>query len=193
MSVINQQDRHPQVLDRRIRVYTDQHGRKWVAQVSKRTDHPVEPLRPRGWSVPVKGGLPPQRYLKVSLDPENANALTVDYGPLSDAYRASYEEWRLERDRQGRAMLKSAYNPDAPANEVLDVVGPEPFPWQYWEACRNPELEGHEWALGLSDARPTWADRYFSRPVDGLAFMRKKAVVDLPAASPKRAAGAARA
>jgi len=189
MSLAIKQNDHPQVKDRRFRIFTDPHGRKWEAQISKQTDKPVEPLKPRGWRAPVKGGLPPHRYIRVSNDPESPTLLAIDYEGIIGEYRRLDDEWLQRLLREGRRLYKSEFNPEEPGDEVLDLVGPRPFPWQYWRACQDEKATGHDWALGLSDERPDWADDYFARPSDGAAFLYKQAA-PAPKARKSAAAGA---
>lgn len=182
--VLLQKEQHPQVKHRRFQIYTDVHGRKWEAPIDTRTFAPVAPLKPRGWSAPVKGGLTPERYIRYSQDLETPFALTIDYARLIGDYKESYTEWHKLLVREGRRMLKGAFDPANPAQQVLDVVGPEPFPWQYWEACASPQAEGHRWALGLSDERPSWADRWFAPKPTGAEFL----YAPKAAAAPRKAA-----
>lgn len=174
MSLVIKSVDHPQVKDRRFAIWTDQHGRQWEAQESKETGKPAELLRPRGWRAPVKGGLPPHRYLRVANDPENPRRLTIHYDGIIEEYRRLDDEWLARLLREGRRLNKSTFDPEHPSEEVLDVVGPRPFPWQYWLACKDANAEGHEWALGLSKERPSWADQYFARRDDGAAFLYRK-------------------
>lgn len=171
MALITSKEKHPQIDDRKLRVYTDEHGRKWEAIISKKTDHPVSPLKPRGWRAPVKGGQTPDRYIRFSTDDENVNQVTIDYDQLIGAYKDAFTEWRGELVRRGRQMLGTEFDADNPSPAVLDVVGPQPFPWQYWQACRDPQALGHAWALGLDDERPAWADLYFAPKAADDAFL----------------------
>jgi hypothetical protein len=152
-----QKEKHPQIEDRRWAIWTDAHGRKWGANESKRTGRPAEPLKPQGWSAPVKGGETPQRYLRYSDNPETPRAIAIDYEGLINAYRASLEEWQAEVQRQGMKY------PDKTREQLETIVGPKPFPWQYWLACKDSIAEGHRWALGLSEQRPLWADDWFPK------------------------------
>ena len=168
-----QKEKHPQVESRKIRFFTDQHGRKWWANIQGKSEHPCETLKPKGWRPPVKGGLPETLYFRFNVDPDNIQRVDIDYDRLIEPYRASFVEWARERDRQGRRLLKSAYDPQQPSDEVLDVVGPLPFPWQYWVACKEEDAVGHLWALGLSDERPEWADQFFVPREVSVSFLRK--------------------
>lgn len=154
----NQKEKHPQVEDRRWRVWTDEHGRKWGAVESKKTGRPAEPLQPQGWRAPVKGGETPQRFVRYSEDPANPQAITIDYPGLIGAYRASLDEWNAEVHRL------SVKFPDKSRQQCEEIAGPQPFPWQYWLACADPKADGHRWALGMDTKRPAWADDYFAPP-----------------------------
>lgn len=154
----NQKEKHPQVEDRTWRVYTDNHGRKWGASRSKTTDRPASPLKPQGWSAPVKGGLPPERFIRHSEDPERPTLLTIDYDGLIGAYRDSLDEWNREVQRLSQKF------PDKTRQQCEEIAGPPPFPWQYWLACKDEKADGHAWALGQSKKRPEWADMYFAPP-----------------------------
>lgn len=171
MSLAIKQNDHPQVKDRRFRVYTDPHGRKWEAQVSKTTDKPVDPLRPRGWRPPVKGGLPPHRYLRPTNDLENPTLLAIDYDGIIAEYKRIDADWQRLFMREGRRLHKGEFDPTHPSDELMDLVGPRPFPWQYWQACKDPNAVGHEWALGRDPEWPDWAHQFFTRHDDAADFL----------------------
>jgi len=169
---------HPQALQRRYRLYKDQHGRRWGANVDKRTDHPCEALSP-SFAAPL---IPPQQYLRVSADPDNVQALTIAYDEWVSDLKAALKEWTEHMMKVGHAVNADKFDPKEPGPSVLLIVGPKPYPVEPVLAARA----GDEWVLGLSSDMPKWAVPFFvPKADDELAFMREGA--DDPPADPPNA------
>lgn len=165
-------NQHPNVLDREYEFWTDQHGREWGAETSKRSDRPAGPMKPAEgkWQPPVIGGLAETRRMRFGQDRKNKRRFEIDYATIIGEVREIEAQYTTNRDRLGRTMYKSEYNPKDPPAELLEIVGPAPMPpTRYWIACR----EGDEWALGLKPAKdvPSWAKSWFVEPKADDAFL----------------------
>lgn len=148
---------HPQFVARSTRTMRDQHGREWGAIVENKTGHPVAPPAPKGWSAPV---LPPEKYVQPL--PGDSGELFIDYlawhRDLVAAF-AQYEERRI-----GLAHQRNPEDPEkllrSPTRFFEKVVGDRPLSPDVARAC----IAGNRWILGLSEARPAWADDLLPKP-----------------------------
>lgn len=149
---------------RSYRVFRDQHGRKWGADIEDRTGHPCGQLVPRdGWGTTAPL-VPPQKYLVVT--DTAAGEITIQYGRwIEDEERAlreyNEEAYRVALDKFGD-KADEAITEKHPG--LLRVVGPPPLPVQRVKAARA----GNRWVLGLPnpttgepEPKPQWAEEYF--------------------------------
>lgn len=159
-----------QASQRSYRIFRDQHGRKWGADIETKTQAPCGPLSPR-FSAPL---IPPQKYLKVT--DVAAAEITIDYDQWLADEDAARAEWQ-ERLRQQAYHLYRDKAMDAiqdPPADLLARIGRSPEPRERILAARDGKGKpGHDWILGFSDERPKWADTLFppEREIDELSFM----------------------
>jgi len=161
-----QKETNPQVLERRFRVARDIHGRPWGANISAKTQEPVELLKPQQWRAPY---IPAPQYVRW-VDDGETRRVDIDYaGDLRDRL-AALEVWKSELWRKGRELHKDAFDPENPSPMLLATVGPKPASPEIPRAILK-RVKGYEWLLGLTDVRPAWADKLYPPKVDpSLAF-----------------------
>ena len=137
---------------------TDQHGRKWIANIEMGRRGPSGPsgeLQPR-FKAPV---YPPQVHFKFGKGTDTT--FVIQYDDLIAERRAEEARWReklhelaMEKyaDKAGEVIAN-------PPPALLALLGPKPQAWQVWDAARK----GNKWVLGFApiDAKPPWAEKYF--------------------------------
>lgn len=160
---------------RTYRKFRDQHGRRWGADIENKTQAPCGPLAllaapPLVCAPPV---LPPSKYIRVS---DTAGAeLTIDYDRWLEDLDVAWEEFELFATEQATDLYKDQ------AADALEKMPPalarrigrdRPLRREVVLAMRA----GDPWVLGLSAARPKWADRFLpvEKPKDELSFLREE-------------------
>lgn len=136
-------------------IYTDQHGRPWGAAIENKTGDPCGPLEPQ-FSAPLR---PNDKYIDVN---SRLRQIVIRYADMILDIESAEAEWtRTLRDyariNYGEKAHEAIENPP-PA--LLDLVGPKPNglgPREPWEAA----MQGNNWILGLTDAKPQWAEEFF--------------------------------
>lgn len=138
---------------RRFNRWRDQHGRVWEGVMDINSGQPIGPLSIVGGEPPL---MPEQKYFKFQyLD----NAFIIDYGRWirdMEKARATFERRRRRYARKLYGEKAGQMLRDNPA-ELQHEVGTEPDPIEPVLAAAS----GNKWVLGLSDNKPSWADRYF--------------------------------
>jgi len=126
---------------RRPQTMVDQHGRKWFADIEKRSGYPVGPIRNR-FDAPW---LPDQAALRIS--PEEPNHIFIDYDWMLSQRQEAH------RDYHARAVEESASRRwDVPkdgttySRELQLIVGKPPKPIEPIVAA----MQGNKWILGLT-------------------------------------------
>lgn len=181
-------EKFSQASQRSYRVFRDQHGRKWGADIEVKTQAPCGPLSPR-FSAPL---IPPQKYLKIT--DVAAAEITIDYDQWLADEDTARAEWQ-ERLRQQAYRLyhdKAAEAIENPPAELLALVGRPPEPRERILAARDGKGKpGYDWLLGFSDERPKWADVLFpaERERDELSFMDEGAEFMEESPKPRRKGG----
>ena len=146
--------------DRRWQWLTDQHGRTWGCTIELATGDPVGPIdlydAPSGKVVraPV---MPPAPFLRV--DSKRAHGLLkIDYTGWKASRRQAWDDYRRRMLGIAQQMYKedAAQKVEDPPPALVSLVGIPPERVEPIEAAEY----GDEWALGLSDVRPDWADVY---------------------------------
>lgn len=168
MAILQQVERHPNVLDRTYLKAKDQHGRKWGALISKRTMAPVGAIEPLGWTAPF---MPAQQYIKWRVGEEEIGySVFIDYDAMVRDREVALRDWNQRLVEVGFKMNGQAFDARKPTPEVLALVGPKPHPKEIPLAAQA----GEPWVLGLSDRKPRWAQTFFPETVhDPLAFLQQ--------------------
>src|SRR5690349_11061625 len=130
-----------QANDRRPQFMNDQHGRRWFADIEKRSGYPTGAIRPR-FDAPW---YPEQSALKV--DPDRPMELRIDY----DALLA--ERLEAHREFHQRAVEESASRRwpvpaegETYSKELQLIVGKPPAPVEPIVAA----MQENSWILGFS-------------------------------------------
>jgi hypothetical protein len=163
--------------DRRWQWYTDQHGRQWGATIELATGDPVGTIDLYRDGKPTEAPvMPPPQFIKANSK-QNYGKLEIDYTGWKSAKRQAHEDYERRVLGIAQQMYKDgalrAIKEREPALYALAGIPPEPI-----EPILAAEA-GDPWALGLSDVRPAWADKYLptERPVrrsptgEDLSFM----------------------
>jgi hypothetical protein len=151
-----------QASQRAYRIFLDQWGREYGADVEKATLHPCGPFHPR-FRAPI---MPPKMYMVIT-DTVRGGLVVDTHRWLTDVMQRE-QDWR-ERVREVAPKMFGARAVNAIANfdisemdpELLNFVGPMPFPSA--EVVRAIRA-GNEWVLGLSDRKPAAAAKFFPDP-----------------------------
>ena len=153
-----------QMHQRRHGRWTDQHGRKWWAQVEIKTGEPCDRLHADGWHAPL---MPPPKYLKVDL--ENPGTVAVRYEAWVHDLKVANKEWVKKANVIGMELYKDQYDPDAPYSAaVLLKAGPRPHAVEPVLAAK----QGNKWVLGLlgpdgeTPKMPAKLAQFFVKPVE---------------------------
>lgn len=135
---------------RRPQAMTDDHGRPWHASVEKASGG-ITGLIQHLFDVPHPDLVPPQKYL--SMDPENASHLRIDYDWWLRDLKERAAEYATDRTRMGMLTSRPA--------ELEALLGPPPKSPKPVQAMQ----QGNLWALGLTNVKPPEAEEYFPAPV----------------------------
>ena len=140
----------------RYALFTDQHGRKYGADMDPRTGHPCGPIdfKHRTPSGNLPPWLPAAKYLL--FDTIEPGKVTVQYDDaIADAERA-IGQWETLIVNFATGMYGDKAGPEIekPGPTLRKVVGPRPAEPALIEAAK----EGNKWALGFTDAMPKWAE-----------------------------------
>ena len=155
-----------QAQQRRSEHFEDAHGRVWFAETEVKTGDEVGGFYPVGWQAPespfwCRGRLvPDKKYLTIKRTSRTAPKLHIDYDRWLADHDAATREWqKFVRD----IVRSTAGNPatevewfENPPKSVLHQAGPSPevkVPRKLIEAA----AAGNKWALGMTDAMPSWA------------------------------------
>lgn len=161
---------------RRAVKYTDQHGRRWFAEVEKSTGQPCIPLQPE-FVAPI---VPPRKYVKT--DPEIPGRVVINYPAwIKDLQEADTAWWR-DAQIVGAAEHKEHFNPNEPFSQtIINKMGERPRV----PRCRTPIMsnrgdaalpvvaasQGNAWILGLKGPQgqdpkmPAKLEPFFAKPV----------------------------
>jgi len=148
------QEGYSQATERTFRIFRDQHGREYGADVEKSTNHPCGPVSPR-----FRAPMYPPEYYMVIVDTIRS-LLHIDYERwLSDLARA-HEDYATEMFTAAVDMYadKAADAVDKKPRALLMRVGPPPMAMEPIQAmaAENP------WMLGRRGAvKPKLAALYF--------------------------------
>lgn len=156
--------------------YTDQHGRKWFAEVEKSTGQPCIPLQPE-FVAPI---VPPKKYVRTH--PDLPGKVEIDYRTwVKDLQDADREWWRTAQI-VGAAEHKEHYDPHAPFSQtILNKMGERPRVPRTRTPANAPmgasalvaiaAQQGNGWVLGLEAPEgktykmPAKLAEYFAKPV----------------------------
>ena len=154
---------YSQATNRSFRIFTDQHGRVWGADIENATQAPCGPISAK-FKSPLRIA---SKYVK--LADALRGVLHIDYDhwltDLDEAHRNYLSEVVRQKRRMSPAQphLIKDDNPD-----LLLVVGEPPPPIEQVQAA----LSGNRWVLGISnpdtgkpEIKPDWAEEYFPEPV----------------------------
>lgn len=159
---INLEKRFPQADKRHVEWFEDDMGRAWTASVDEKGE-PVEALQPSGWTAPLsppwaRGLLLPPAHI-VSLRRERGRAPKVTLN--TDRWLGELERAMTDYKKHAREIVKRLSGGtdvqrylQAPTPEMIEEIGVGPFPGL---AFVQAIADGDEWANGLTDVVPTWA------------------------------------
>jgi len=154
--------------ERQVVVFTDQHGREWIATVEIWTMHPVDEPRPNGWTAPV---LPPPQYFRYSTT--RHGVCRIDYDAWLEDLRQLHAAWESD-------VLELMRRLKLPREEAEAEVGRKPLDPRLVMAMQA----GNKWILGIPRGRdaagrpiyypqPPWAEGLLPEP-------RKEVVLEFP-------------
>ena len=148
MSSRNNAIEHPQVKERRVRRFTDRHGRLYEATIDTRTNDPVGRIRPL-----FKAPWHSDRAILVHNPEDGTSRVDLREDVVIAERKVSHREWEDALTRYGLAMHGEAFTPGKPTAALLRVVGPKPEPVEYALAAKA----GDPWILGQTTVMPAWA------------------------------------
>lgn len=160
--------------ERRYQRLRDQHGRLWGCVIELKTGDPsgnIDLLDPK--SAPL---VPPVAFLKVDSH-RNYGRLEIDYDGWIAKQDAAWDHYRSEMLRRAQDMYGDAapQKVEDPPPALIAAVGIPPQPVEPILAAQAED----PWVLGLSEDRPSWADKFFAPKrdrqqarSDRLAFMQ---------------------
>lgn len=135
--------------------FTDQHGRQYGAVIEGATGAPTGPIdflhrTPAGNLPPW---IPAGKYLV--FDPVNQGRLTIDYAQAVADREAEIADWRqlLVKFATASGGTRAIEEIESPSPGMILMIGPKPEGPEIVEAAS----QGNKWALGFSDAMPSWA------------------------------------
>lgn len=133
---------------RRPAILTDQWGRKYRTVLERATGDPVGALVPV-LAAPLGPPDDPDCWRVHSDEP---NRITLLYENWLSKLEAAHLQWRSQIGRFAQAMYgeKAAEAVEHPSAELLNTVGPKPFPLEPVLAAR----EGNKYVLGLRPFDP---------------------------------------
>ena len=142
-----------QRMKRHYALYNDQHGRQWGANCENKTGDPCGNLEPQ-FVAPLR---PLDKYITIN---GRRRQVVIRYAEIIRDIVEAENDW----DTEMRSYARKAYGMKAgeaianPPPDLLDMVGPRPNERREpWEAA----MQGNKWALGLSTAKPEWAQEFF--------------------------------
>lgn len=157
---------------RRKGFVTDQHGRKWVGSIDKKSGFPVGKIQPLGLrdaeGKPQPGGwrapwIPPQSCDTFKFDPQDPAKFRINYEWLLEERLAAVKEFE---DGRRKAALVRGWDPTDPEKqEALDALGGAR------EGLQHPELvvacmQGDRYILGLTDVVNPKVAQFLPKKVD---------------------------
>lgn len=149
----------PMMRGRIYRHALDQHGRRWGAEVDKRTDDPCGPIK----ALFAAPWIPDLKYIKWEHNAEEGRfAVRIDYAGAKADRRDALKEWTKNLLQVGAQLNGQAFDPQNPTWAVLQKVGPKPQPVEIVIAAER----GDPWILGLTDEMPHWAVPFFAATAD---------------------------
>ncbi len=122
--------------------FTDQHGRKYHANIEVKSGDPVGLIEPL-FRAPL---MPHSHYL--SRVPRRPYDVVIDYDRWKADVRTAWAEWQQAGRQTGMKLHGSAYDPNKEfTGDILDIIGPAP---QRLEPVLAAQ-QGNRWVLGLTD------------------------------------------
>lgn len=120
---------------------TDQHGRRWFADIEKRSGFPVGPIRAR-FDAPW---FPDQGALRISL--EEPNRIFIDYEWLLSQRQEAHNDYHQKAVEESAARQWDVPERGQPYSRNLQmIVGKPPAPIEPVVAA----MQGNRWILGLT-------------------------------------------
>jgi hypothetical protein len=134
-------DKFSQATNRSYRVFRDQHGRKWGADIENKTQAPCGPYSAR-FQAPW---CPDQKYILLT-DPSSAE-ITIDYDRMEMDFEQAATDFEYKQLAEARRLYKDrALQAIQEKDEALEmVVGTAPMSADVVRAARA----GNPWLLGL--------------------------------------------
>lgn len=150
---------------RDFRFFTDQHGREWGADCEKQTGEPCGPLSPK-FRAPM---LPPPKYVQIT--DVRRGRIHINYDLWIHEQRMGHEEYERFALMQANRMFGER-GPDEVRKLLTPRQGEMPDPALLHTVGEPPEAvervlaaqAGNRWVLGLSEKKPSWAEKYFPAP-----------------------------
>jgi hypothetical protein len=165
---------------RRGYTYTDQHGRKWYAEIEKVSGAPCTSFQPQ-FLAPI---LPPKKYVRE--DPVIPGRVVIHYNEWIKVLQTRDQEWFREAQIVGAAEHKENFDPNAPMSQtILNKMGARPRVPRCITPLRSPVgdaalpaiaargkpgEQGNLWILGLlgpngeTPKQPASLAPFFVRP-----------------------------
>ncbi len=155
---------YSQADERSYRIFSDQHGREWGADIENSTQAPCGPMSQR-FKSPLR--IPSKYIVFINVQ---AGKIHIDYDRWIQDLTLAHEDY-LEHKRAHKNRMNPA-QPHLIADDdpnLLYAVGEPPEAIQQVQAAK----QGNRWVLGLThpktgDAmpKPGWAVKYFPEKVE---------------------------
>jgi len=176
-------DQNPMMKGRVYRLALDQHGRRWGAEIDKRTDQPCSPITP-SFQAPW---IPDAKYVTWTYDDASgAFRVVINYAEDKGDRKAAITEWQKTLLQTGAQLEGQSFDPSRPSIQVMMRVGPKPPPPEVVIAAEK----GDPWVLGFSPDMPKWARPYFAKMLeDEAAFLTDESddeIEVVPVEAPRR-------
>ncbi len=163
------QEQWSQASLRSYRIFRDQHGREWGADIEDKTGHPCGPLALR---IGPNQVIPPMKFpQKYFVDFDGVSGtFAIDYDSWLKGSKDAHTDYQLNMLREANRMYHDRAQQMIQAKDpaLLVLVGREPpDPRQVMSA-----RAGNKWVLGIcavagvAPEKPKWADEVFPPPVE---------------------------
>lgn len=153
-------EQHPQQANRTMRVFTDQHGRKWQAIIEVKTGRPVSPPWPR-FKAPVYPETAFFRYGRGDQEGE----IFIDYDAWLEQLDNAWRNYHQRLHDVAKAEYKDQRPEDMianPTDQLISAWGDPPVHRDIPRAMRAK----NKWILGQVDIslKPAWAEAILPTP-----------------------------
>lgn len=145
-----------QANQRRYQEMTDDHGRKWGANIEIKTGDPTGLISPM-FSAPL---IPPQHYLRTV--PKKPWAIKIDYEAWLTDTRDAHRAYMQRALQESAARQWPVPEPGEYSAALTSIIGTPPHPLEPIIAA----MQGNAYVLGLTNKVDARLVHFFESPVD---------------------------